>query len=58
MTKKSRQNFKYLEKENSFLDEIKSIFEGLPFEANKENFFGGRESDFKAYYKMLNIRKR
>ena len=26
MTKKSRQNFKHLDKEKSFLDEIKSIF--------------------------------
>ena len=26
MTKKSRQKFKYLEKEKSFQDEIKSIF--------------------------------
>ena len=34
MTKKSRQNFKYLEKEKSFYDEIKSIFKELSVAKN------------------------
>ena len=50
MTTKSRQKFKDLEDENTFQDEIKSIFHYFQkafIEANKNIFFGRGESDFK-----------
>ena len=47
MTKKSRQKCKYLEREKSFLYEIKSIFRHFYrafIETNKTNFFLEGES--------------
>ena len=49
MPKKSRQKFKYGEKEKNFEDEIKSIFitfEGLSLKQIKKHFFGRWESGF------------
>ena len=49
MTKNSRQVFKYFGKEESFLDETKSIFHyfwSAVIEENKTKFFGRSESDF------------
>ena len=53
MTKKSRQNFKHLDKEKSFLDEIKSIFHHFWrdfIETNKKKYFGRWEPNFKNSY--------
>ena len=52
MTKKFRQKFKYLEKEKSFQDELKTfviIFKGLLLKQIKQTFFEG-ESPTLTYF--------
>ena len=52
ITKKSRQIFKYLENEKSFLDEIKTIFHHFGraiIEANKKFFLEGESATLSVY---------
>ena len=54
MTKKSRQNFKYLENEKNFQDEGKNTFHHIyraVIEANKKRFFVGEKPT------LINIEK-
>ena len=58
MTEESRQKFKYLQNEKSLQDKIKSIFHHFKStlnDANKTNFLGRWEFDFKCYSFLLKI---